>query len=101
MYVPPTCRLTRTTDYSAFLAAGVPSAVATTGAAQKKTEVQARLWGGRAGVAFDPNYHTARDTIDNVDRHALSVMGPAVAFAVGTYAQSIEGVNGVPARDEN
>ena len=93
--------LARTTDYSAFLAAGVPIGGATTGAAQKKTEVQARLWGGRAGVAFDPNYHTARDRIDNVDRHALSVMGPAVAFAVGTYAQSTEGANGVPPRDEN
>ena len=80
---------------------GVPIGGATTGAAQKKTEVQARLWGGRAGVAFDPNYHTDRDRIDNVDRHALSVMGPAVAFAVGTYAQSTEGANGVPARDEN
>ena len=42
-----------------------------------------------------------RDTIDNVDRHALSIMGPAVAFAVGTYAQSTEGANGVPPRDGN
>ena len=38
------------------------------GLRQLKTEVQARLWGGRPGKAFDPNYHTARDTIDNVDR---------------------------------
>jgi hypothetical protein len=30
----------------------------------------------------------------------LSVMGPAVAFGVGTYAQSVEGVNGVPPRDQ-
>ena len=79
----------------------MPIGGATTGAAQKKTEVQARLWGGRAGVAFNPNYHTDRDRIDNVDRHALSVMGLAVAFAVGAYAQSTEGANGVPARDEN
>ena len=67
----------------------------------RKTEVQARLWGGRAGVAFDPNHHTPRDTFDNDDRHALSIMGPAVAFRVGTYAQSIEGANGVPPRDGN
>ena len=93
--------LARTTDYSAFLKAGVPFGGATSGAAQKKTEVQARLWGGRAGVAFDPNYHTVRDTLDNVDRHALSIMGPAVAFTVGTYARSTVGANGVPPRDAN
>ena len=46
-----------------------------------------------------PNYHTPRDTIDNVDRHALSVTGPAVAYGVGTYAQSTDGANGVPPRD--
>jgi hypothetical protein len=62
--------------------------------------VQARLWGGQAGVAFDPNYHTPRDTIDNIDRKALSVMGQALAFAVGAYAQSVDGVNGVPPRDQ-
>ena len=98
---PADMPLGRNTDYAAFLTAGVPFGGATTGASQKKTEVQARLWGGRAGVAFDPNYHTLRDTLDNVDRHALSIMGPAVAFAVGTYAQSTEGANGVPPRDEN
>ena len=75
---PADLPLARSTDYSAFLAAGVPFGGATTGAAQKKTDVQARLWGGRAGVAFDPNYHTPGDTIDNVDRHALSIMAAVV-----------------------
>nr|WP_246584796.1 M28 family peptidase [[Mycobacterium] fortunisiensis] len=89
-----------TTDYHPFLQAGVPVGGATTGSSQRKTEVQARLWGGRPGVAFDPNNHTARDTIDNVDARALGIMGPAIAFAVGTYARSIEGPNGVPARSK-
>lgn len=97
---PADMPLGRATDYNPFRNAGVPIGGATTGASQRKTELQARLWGGRAGVAFDPNYHTPRDRIDNVDRHALSIMGPAVAFAVGTYAQSIDGVNGVPPRDQ-
>ncbi|WP_422742505.1 M28 family peptidase [Mycobacterium sp. WMMD1722] len=87
------------TDYDPFRAAGVPIGGTTTGAAQQKSPVQARLWGGRAGAAFDPNYHTARDTITNVDRHALAVMAPSVAYAVGAYAQSIDGPNGVPPRD--
>ena len=86
-------------DYGPFLAAGVPVGGLTTGSTQLKSAVQARLWGGRAGAAFDPNHGTARDDIENVDHRALSITGPALAFAIGTYAHSIEGVNGVPARD--
>jgi Zn-dependent M28 family amino/carboxypeptidase len=97
---PADMPLSRTTDYGPFLAAGIPVGGLTAGSSQRKTEVQARLWGGRAGVAFDPNYHTGRDNVDNIDRQALSVMGKAVAFAVVTYAQSVDGVNGVPARDQ-
>lgn len=85
-------------DYGAFLAAGIPIGGVSTGTTQRKTEVQARLWGGRAGAAFDPNAGTPRDGIENVDHRALSITGPAMAFAVGTYAQSIEGVNGVRRR---
>ena len=97
---PADMPLGRAADYAPFLAAGVPIGGMTTGWSQRKTEVQARLWGGKAGVAFDPNYHTARDNIDDLDRDALSVMGPALAFAVGSYAQSVDGVNGVPPRDQ-
>lgn len=97
---PADMPLATTTDYNSFLAAGIPIGGVTTGSSQRKTEVQARLWGGQAGMPFDPNYLTARDTADNIDRHPLSIMGPAVAFAVGTYAQSVQGVNGVPARDQ-
>ena len=97
---PADIPLQRQADYGPFLAAGVPIGGVTTGSSQRKTEVQARLWGGKAGAAFDPNYHTRGDTIDNVDRNALQVMASATAFAVGSYAQSVEGVNGVPARDQ-
>lgn len=97
---PADLPLGRTTDYAPFLAAGVPIGGLSTGSSQRKTEVQARLWGGKAGVAFDPNYHTAGDTIDNVDRDALGIMAGTVAFAVGSYAESIDGVNGVPPRTE-
>ena len=97
---PADMPLARNTDYAAFLAAGIPVGGITTGSSQRKTEVQARLWGGKAGEAFDPNYHTGRDTIDNINRDALAVMASTVAFAVGSYAQTIDGVNGVPARDQ-
>lgn len=88
------------TDYTPFLFAGVPVGGMTTGASQQKTPAQARLWGGRAGAAFDPNYRGARDDIDNINRDALAVTGSGVAFAVGGYAQSIAGVNGVPPHDK-
>lgn len=87
-----------TTDYSPFLRAGVPIGGLTTGFTGMKTELQARLWGGRPGVAFDPNYHTAKDGIDNIDRDALAVMAATLAFGVGTYANSLSGPNGVPPR---
>lgn len=88
------------TDYHPFLVAGVPIGGMNTGASQPKTVVQARLWGGQAGVWFDPNYGGPRDTVDNINREALAVMGSGVAFAVGSYAGSIGGINGVPPRDK-
>ncbi|CAN5835905.1 M28 family peptidase [soil metagenome] len=97
---PADTPLTANTDSSPFLVAGVPVGGATTGGSQVKTEVQARLWGGRSGAPFDPNYHSARDTAKVVNRDALAVMGSGVAFATGTYATSIEGPNGVPMRDK-
>ena len=97
---PADMPLGKASDYSPFLDAGVPIGGATTGASQRKSEVQERLWGGIAGVPFDRNNHLRSDTVDNVSRDALAVTGPAVAFAVGTYAQSIEGPNGVPTREQ-
>lgn len=97
---PADMPLSQFTDYYPFLAAGVPIGGLTAGSSQRKSEVQARLWGGRAGVPFDPNYRTKRDTVDNVNRDALSLLGPAVAYAVAHYALSIDGVNGVPPRDQ-
>jgi hypothetical protein len=82
------------------MVAGVPVGGLTAGASQQKTTVQARLWGGQAGAPFDPNYQGPRDTVDAVNRDALAIMGSAAAFAVGTYAQSIAGVNGVPPHDK-
>lgn len=95
---PADAPLGLTGDYSPFLTAGVPIGGLTTWVPGRKTEVQARLWGGQAGKPFDPAYRTPHDTIANVDRGALGITGPAVAFAIGTYALSTDGVNGVPAR---
>ncbi len=97
---PADLPLGQRTDYQSFLTAGVPIGGMSTGAEGLKTKVQARLWGGQVGAAFDPNYHSARDRVEAVNRDALAVMGRGVGFAVGTYAESIDGVNGVPARNK-
>jgi len=95
---PADMALSKSSDISAFATAGIPVGGVTTGATQKKTTTQARLWGGTAGQSFDPDYRTAGDDIDNVDVVALGVMGSAVASAVAAYAESTDGVNGVPTR---
>jgi hypothetical protein len=95
---PADMPLSRASDYGAFLTAGIPIGGITTGASQLKSAVQARLWGGQAGIPFDPAYRTPRDGVDNVNSQALAITGPAVAFAVGTYAASTDGPNGVKPR---
>jgi Zn-dependent M28 family amino/carboxypeptidase len=97
---PADMPLSARTDYHPFMVAGVPIGGMTAGASQTKTTVQARLWGGQPGVWFDPNYQSAHDTVGNINREALAVMGSGVAYAVGYYAESIGGVNGVPPHDK-
>jgi hypothetical protein len=97
---PADMPLSTRTDYHPFMVAGVPVGGMTGGASQTKTTVQARLWGGQVGVSFDPNYQSARDTVGNINREALGVMGSGVGYAVGCYAESIGGVNGVPSHDK-
>lgn len=97
---PADMPLSTRADYHPFMVAGIPVGGLTAGSSQTKTAVQARLWGGQAGGAFDPNYQSPRDTVDAVNRQALAVLGPGVAYAVGTYAESIGGVNGVPPHDK-
>ena len=82
-------------DYEAFILAGIPSGGLFTGAEEVKTAEQAAIWGGTAGEQFDPCYHLACDTFDNVDLNALEVNSDLIAFAQLTFAYSTESVNGV------
>ncbi|MGH3969820.1 MAG: M28 family metallopeptidase [Mycobacterium sp.] len=85
-------------DYDAFTIAGVPAGGLFSGAEVKKTEEQAKLWGGVADQPFDPNYHKATDTYDHIDATALGINGGGVAYLTGLYAQDLGGRNGVPIR---
>jgi len=82
-------------DYQAFIEAGIPSGGLFTGAEEVKTAEQAAIWGGTAGMQFDPCYHLACDTFFNVNPHALEVNSDLIAFAQLTFAYSTETVNGV------
>jgi len=85
-------------DYGPFIAEGIPSGGLFTGAEGIKTPEEAEIWGGTAGIAYDPCYHAVCDTFDNVNLYALDVNADAVAYATLTYAMSTEGVNGEPGR---
>ncbi len=82
-------------DYGPFIAAGIPSGGLFTGAEGIKTDEEAAIWGGTAGIAYDPCYHQACDTYANNNDHALDTNSDAIAYATLTYAMSTKGVNGV------
>ena len=82
-------------DYGPFIAANIPSGGLFTGAEQPKTAAQAAIYGGTAGIAYDPCYHAACDTYDNNSNEALDQMSDAIAHSIITFAQSTEIVNGI------
>ncbi|KAH7063094.1 hypothetical protein B0J12DRAFT_641385 [Macrophomina phaseolina] len=77
-------------DYGPFLDVGVAAGGLFTGAEQIKTEAEAALYGGTAGVAYDENYHRVGDTVDNLNLEAFLVNTRAIAHAVATYAESFD-----------
>lgn len=87
-------------DYDSFTRAGIPAGNFDTGADDIKTSEQVQLWGGTVDQPCDPNYHSADDTIENVNHDALALSGGVIARIVGLYAQDEGGRNGVPARDD-
>ena len=81
-------------DYGPFIAVGIPSGGLFTGAEGIKTPDEAALWGGTAGDQYDPCYHLACDTFDNISLTALDVNSDAVAASVLTFAMNTEDING-------
>jgi Zn-dependent M28 family amino/carboxypeptidase len=74
-------------DNFSFAAAGVPVGGLFTGAGGFKTPGEAALYGGTAGVAYDPCYHQACDGFDNASLTALDEMSDAAAHALLTLAE--------------
>jgi Zn-dependent M28 family amino/carboxypeptidase len=82
-------------DYGPFIAVGIPAGGLFTGAEVIKTAEEAAIWGGTAGDQYDPCYHLACDTFDNISLEALGVNSDAVAFSVLRYGMNTEDINGV------
>ena len=68
-------------DYGPFIEAGVPAGGLFSGAEGEKTAEQAEVYGGTAGEPYDPCYHQACDTINNLSTKALFELGDAAAHA--------------------
>ena len=81
-------------DYGPFIAVGIPAGGLFTGAEVVKTPEEAEIWGGTAGDQYDPCYHLACDTFDNISLEALDVNSDAVAASVLSYGMNTELVNG-------
>jgi len=82
-------------DYGPFIAVGIPAGGLFTGAEAVKTDEEAAIWGGTAGDQYDPCYHLACDTFENISLDALDVNSDAVAASVLTYGMNTESINGV------
>ncbi|TMR09106.1 M20/M25/M40 family metallo-hydrolase [Nonomuraea turkmeniaca] len=79
-------------DYGPFIAVGIPAGGIFTGAEGIKTDEEAALFGGTAGVAYDVCYHQACDTITNVNATALDVDSDAIADSVARYAFNLRSI---------
>ncbi|MGA9747819.1 MAG: M28 family peptidase [Nocardioides sp.] len=75
-------------DYQAFINNGVAAGGLFSGADGVKTPEQEEMYGGEAGVIYDPNYHTPEDDIDNINKESLDIMSDAVAHAAITLARN-------------
>ncbi|KAF4982758.1 hypothetical protein FDECE_17445 [Fusarium decemcellulare] len=82
-------------DYAGFIENGIPSGGLFTGAEELKTEEEAKLFGGEAGVAYDVNYHLAGDDISNLNKEAFLLNTKAIANSVAKYALSFKSLPAV------
>jgi len=81
-------------DYQSFINVGIPAGGLFTGAEGIKTAEEAATYGGTAGDQYDPCYHLACDTFDNVSLEVLDQNADAAAAAILQYAMSTAAVNG-------
>ena len=79
------------TDDSSFSQKDIPTVGLYTGAGGSKSEAQAKLFGGTGGRPFDPCYHKACDTTENIDRDVLEQNTHALVRALNAVAIAARG----------
>ncbi|MGJ9423907.1 M28 family peptidase [Aeromicrobium sp. CF3.5] len=79
-------------DYGPFIATGIPAGGLFSGAEGVKTEEEATIFGGIAGEAYDPCYHSVCDDITNINTTGLSQMADAAAHATQVLVARKEGL---------
>ena len=88
-------------DYGPFIERGIPAGGLFTGAEGIKTAEEVAIYGGTAGEQYDPCYHAACDTIDNVNLTVLEQMADAAAHATMTFAMTTSAVPGTAKGNAN
>ncbi|WP_225728813.1 MULTISPECIES: M28 family metallopeptidase [unclassified Nocardia] len=85
-------------DYGPFMTAGIPVGGLFTGAEGIKTPEEQEMFGGEAGKPYDPCYHSACDTVANIDDTALTVNTAAIAYSIATFAfsENLPGAGAAP-----
>lgn len=73
-------------DFLPFREAGIPIGNLTTGAGETKTAEQAAMFGGVAGEPYDPNYHSARDRLEQINPSLLQRMTCGLHATITTLA---------------
>lgn len=81
-------------DYFGFIENGIPAGGLFTGAEGIKSPEQAAIFGGTAGEPYDPCYHAACDTIDNVNPVVLEEMADAIAHSTLVFGMTTSAVSG-------
>jgi Zn-dependent M28 family amino/carboxypeptidase len=81
-------------SYWPFLVRGVPVGGLFGGAEGIKTEEEVAIYGGTAGFQYDPCYHLACDTFDNVSLEALDQLADAAAHATLVFAMTRASLSG-------
>lgn len=73
-------------DYGPYLEAGIPAGGVETGAELIKDQAGRTKFGGLANTPYDPCYHQACDTIENVNMDVLTQTTQAAAFALQKFS---------------
>ncbi|KAL1915999.1 uncharacterized protein VTP21DRAFT_6003 [Calcarisporiella thermophila] len=79
-------------DVGPFAAAGIPSGGVDTGAEGKKSKEEEKLFGGKAGEAYDKCYHAACDNIKNLNKKAFITNAKAIAHGIAYYQKDVSSV---------